>query len=63
MTRKRKSMDATRYLLGSKNNAERLRKAIADLESGKGVMRELIPPKARNRARRSHRSKGLHTEA
>jgi antitoxin YefM len=36
------SMDETAYLLSSPNNARRLREAIAELNAGKGIVRDLI---------------------
>jgi antitoxin YefM len=36
------AIDETLHLLRSPKNAERLREAIADLDAGKGVVRELI---------------------
>lgn len=38
------SMEATEHLLRSPENARRLREAIAELDAGKGVERELIQP-------------------
>jgi antitoxin YefM len=38
------SMNETRYLLATPNNAKRLLESIAELDAGKGVVRELIEP-------------------
>ena len=38
------AMEATEHLLRSPENARRLREAIAELDAGKGVERELIHP-------------------
>lgn len=38
------SWQETEYLLSSPRNAERLRKAIRDMDAGKGIERELIEP-------------------
>jgi PHD/YefM family antitoxin component YafN of YafNO toxin-antitoxin module len=35
----------TAYLLGNPNNAKRLRRAIRQLDAGKGRVRKLIPTK------------------
>jgi antitoxin YefM len=38
------AMNETRYLLATPNNAKRLLESIAELDAGKGVVRELIEP-------------------
>lgn len=38
------SWKETEYLMASPANAKRLRQAIADLDAGKGVVRDLIEP-------------------
>ena len=38
------SISETLHLLSSPTNAERLRKAIRDMDEGKGIERELIEP-------------------
>lgn len=37
-----RSLEETAYLLRSPNNAKRLLESIAELESGKGIVRELV---------------------
>ena len=39
-----KSMEETAYLFSTEANAKRLREAIAELDAGGGVERELIEP-------------------
>jgi antitoxin YefM len=43
------SWKETEYLLASPANARRLREAIAELDAGKGVARELIEPDSTSR--------------
>lgn len=38
------AMNETRYLLGTPNNARRLLESIAELDEGKGIVRDLIEP-------------------
>jgi len=43
------SIQETMYLLGSPKNAKMLREAIAEIEAGKGVERDLIRPARRGK--------------
>lgn len=38
------AMQETMYLMSTPNNAKRLMESIAELDAGKGVVRELIEP-------------------
>jgi len=44
------AMETTMYLLSSPKNAKLLREGIAELNAGKGIKRDIIPPK-RSRSR------------
>jgi antitoxin YefM len=43
------ALETTRYLQRSPKNAELLRKAVAELDAGKGVVHSLVPVKPRGR--------------